>query len=65
MRIYIDNKEYITDSDIIFLNDVIQRYKGRNDGVTAFVNQTCVPRSEWDKRMIREDDNITVIFAKP
>lgn len=65
MRIHIDNKEYLTDPDIVFLSDAVMRYKNREDGVVAFVNHRIVARTEWDKTRIKDGDDIIVIFAKP
>lgn len=65
MKIYIDNREYLMEPDIVFLSDAVIRYKNREDGSVAFVNQKIVPHSEWEKTMLNDGDHITVIFAKP
>ncbi|MDE5791210.1 MAG: MoaD/ThiS family protein [Muribaculaceae bacterium] len=64
MRVYIDNREYLVDSDTVFLNEAILRYTKRDDGVAAFLNRRIVPRSEWEKTMITDGDEINVIFAR-
>jgi sulfur carrier protein len=36
---------------------------GKQKGIAVAVNQTVVPKSEWDSRLLREGDTVLVIKA--
>jgi sulfur carrier protein len=35
----------------------------KQKGIAVAVNQTVVPKTEWDKRLLRQGDNVLVIKA--
>ncbi len=63
MNVFINNKEHnLTQTKNLFevltdVNLISQR------GIAVAVNNTVIPKSEWEKFQLKENDKITIITA--
>ncbi|MDR0603492.1 MAG: sulfur carrier protein ThiS [Bacteroidales bacterium] len=63
MDITINNKPYTTDDDSNLI-DVLEKVQLTDQfGVAIAVNNTVVPKTEWEKYIVKDRDTILVINA--
>lgn len=62
MKIFVNNSELSVDQSIA-IKQIMELTSTPTDGVAFAVNDTVIPRSQWDSFVIKENDNILIIKA--
>lgn len=63
MRVFINQKEFSTDSDRLTVAELLSMNQLPTIGVAVAVNNKVVRKSDWDSAELAQDDNVTVITA--
>jgi sulfur carrier protein len=62
MKVLVNNNEMVLDNDVT-IRSILEHADSYMEGVAFAVNDTVVPRSQWDSFVISENDNILIIKA--
>ena len=62
MKVQINNSEMIVDENVS-IRSILEITNSPTEGVAFAVNDSVVPRSQWDSFVIKENDNILIIKA--
>lgn len=62
MKILVNNNELAV-NDPVTIRDILKLTGSPTEGVAFAVNNTVIPRSQWDSFSIKENDNILIIKA--
>jgi sulfur carrier protein len=64
MRFKLNGKQREVNTENYFLSELL---KDENllasGGIAVAVNQQIIPRADWDKKIIRQDDSVLIIRA--
>lgn len=63
MNIYINNKEHIIDQATTVTDALNLLNVATQKGIAVAINNNVIPRSEWGKHPLNENDKITLIRA--
>ena len=63
MKIYVNQKEYLTDSEQLTVIRLLNEIQSPTAGVAVAVNNKVVRKVDWESTMLTEGDQITVITA--
>ena len=62
MKVQVNNKEVkITDASTI--TQLTEQLELSSQGIAIAVNNKMIPRTEWDKFVLHESDNLVIIRA--
>ena len=62
MKVQVNNKEVkITDASTI--TQLTEQLELSSQGIAIAVNNKMIPRTEWDKFVLHESDNLVIIKA--
>ena len=62
MKVQVNNSEMIFD-ETVSIRSILEKTNSPTEGVAFAVNDSVVPRSQWDSFLIKENDNILIIKA--
>jgi sulfur carrier protein len=62
MKVQINNSEMIVDENVS-IRSILEKTNSPTEGVAFAVNDSVVPRSQWDSFVIKENDSILIIKA--
>lgn len=63
MKLYVNQKEYITDSEHLTVCGLISEIQISTAGMAVAVNNKVVRRTNWDSTPLADGDYVTVITA--
>ncbi len=63
MKLFVNQKEFITDSDSLTVTGLLDEIQSITAGVAVAVNNKVVRKRDWESTVLSEGDNITVITA--
>ena len=62
MKVQVNNSEMILEENVS-IRSILEKTNSPTEGVAFAVNDSVVPRSQWDSFVIKENDNILIIKA--
>jgi len=62
MKVQVNNSEIIVESNVS-IRSILEKTNSPTEGVAFAVNDSVVPRSQWESFVIKENDNILIIKA--
>ncbi len=63
MKLIVNKKEFISDSDQLTVAELLNEIQSQTAGVAVAVNNKVVRKADWESIMLAEGDQITVITA--
>jgi sulfur carrier protein len=64
MKIKINGEESFLDSKLNITEFINKRLNGKEPGgIAVAVNSSIIPKSKWDKTVIKENDEIEIVTA--
>ena len=63
MKIFLNQKEYSTDSDCLTVAGLLEENQLPTIGVAVAVNNRIVRKADWNTASLAEGDHVTVITA--
>ena len=63
MKLFVNQKEFLTDSDRLTVEELLNEIQSHKPGVAVAVNDKVVRKANWNSTFLAEGDQITVITA--
>lgn len=63
MTIWVNQKEHSYNAPLTLVDLVDQLGKAKKTGIAIAVNNNVVPKNNWDKLMLNDQDKVTIITA--
>ena len=63
MKLFVNQKEFITDSERLTVEKLLNEIQSLKPGVAVAVNDKIVRKVNWNSTLLAEGDQITVITA--
>ncbi|MDE5849724.1 MAG: sulfur carrier protein ThiS [Muribaculaceae bacterium] len=63
MKLFVNQKEYHTDSNQLTVEELLNEIQSLKPGVAVAVNDKVVRKVNWNSTLLTEGDQITVITA--
>ncbi|MBL4648549.1 MAG: sulfur carrier protein ThiS [Aureispira sp.] len=63
MTIWVNQKEHLYDAPLTLVSLVKQLGKAKKTGIAIAVNNSVVPKDNWDNLMLNDQDKVTIITA--
>ncbi len=63
MKIFINQKEYLTDSEQLTVSRLLNEIQSPTAGVAVAVNNKVVRKVDWESTLLADGDQLTVIPA--
>jgi len=63
MKVFINNKDYVIHADASLTVALEQNGIQSQKGIAVAVNNAVIPKTEWQNKILTENDKITIIKA--
>jgi sulfur carrier protein len=63
MNLIINNESHTAKSSSNLLELLAEIHLGEKRGIAVAINHSIVPRADWEKRQLHDNDSITIIHA--
>lgn len=63
MTIWVNQKEHLYNAPLTLVDLVEQLGKAKKTGIAIAVNNSVIPKNNWTKLLLKDQDKVTIITA--